>query len=138
MYDEITEENLRKDYYQLDMDIHEIAEKYGCHRKTISMRMDKYDMKRLPSLTKYKTNNRTYYQSGDSKFAEYQLVAIADGANPKTAFGDAHVHHINNHPFDNRPANLAVLTNEEHGIVEHSDFEIEGNKNIIYKQLKLY
>lgn len=100
--------------------------------------MREYGLESLPQLRVQEKNyGRRYYASGDEQFAEYQLVAIADGADPHEVFDGAHVHHINGCQHDNRPENLAVLTAQEHGLVEHSDLEVDYEQGIIYKPLDL-
>jgi transposase len=134
----LTEKELRRDYYQLNLEIQEIAEKHDCSRGTVYRRMEEYDMERLPKLrVEKKRGGRTYYSSGNNKFAEYQLVAIADGADPHEIFGGANVHHINGCRYDNRKENLAVLTSHEHGFVEHNNFNVDYEEGIIYKNLEL-
>ena len=135
---ELSESELRRDYYQLNMDQTEIAEKHDCHRMTVSRRMNKYDMERLPKLkTQKKNNGRKYYVSEDKSVAEYQLVAIADGADPHDVFGSAHIHHLNDCQHDNRPQNLCVLTPKEHGLVERGKFSVDKESGKIYRELEL-
>lgn len=136
---DLSEEQLRRDYYQLGLTQEEIADKHNCSRMTVVRRMGKYDLPTLPSLrVEKKRSGRTYYCSGSKKFAEYQLVAIADGADPNEVFGRCQVHHINGCAHDNRPENLLPLTPHEHGFVEHNDFEIDAERGVMYKELEIY
>jgi len=134
----ISEEELRRDLYQLNMTQKEVAEKHNCHRMTVSRRMEEYGLENLPQLRVQKKNSgRTYYLSGDEQFSEYQLVAIADGADPSKVFGgDGQVHHINGCRYDNRMGNIVALTNEEHGLVERGDLEVDKEKGILYKKIE--
>ena len=47
----------------------------------------------------------------------HQLAIIAQGADPTQVFsgGDFHVHHGNNVRCDNRPSNLSLVLDEDHG-----------------------
>lgn len=136
---DLSESELRRDLYQLNLTQKEVAEKHDCSRMTVSRRMKKYGLESLPKLrVKENAKNRKYYISGQgNRFAEYQLVAIADGADPHDVFGESHIHHINGCKYDDRPQNLIVLTPEEHGIVEKGDFEIDKEHGIMYKTLEL-
>jgi len=135
---ELSESELRRDLYQLNLTQKEVAEKHECSRMTVSRRMREYGLENLPSLrVQRKRTGRTYYASGNKEFAEHQLVAIAGGADPHDAFDGAHIHHINGCPHDNRPENMALLTPQEHGLVEHSSLEVDYENEIIYKPLEL-
>lgn len=134
----LEEKELKRDYYQRDLEIQEIAEKHGCSRKTVYRRMEEYNMSKLPKLSiKKKNDGRIYYKSGGKYFFEYQLVAIADGADPYQVFNGAQIHHINGCQYDNRPENLAVLTPSEHGVVENNNFNIDYENGVMYKELEL-
>ena len=47
----------------------------------------------------------------------HQLAIIAEGADPEQVFsgGDFHVHHGNNVRWDNRPSNLSLELDKDHG-----------------------
>jgi hypothetical protein len=116
----------------------EVADKHDCSRMTVSRRMREYGLEHLPRLSvQERDSGRRYYSSGGERFAEYQLVAIADGADPYAVFEHAQVHHINGCRHDNRPENLVALTPQEHGMVEHGDFEVDYDSGEIYKPLDL-
>jgi len=75
----------------------ELGEFPGCYRKVMSSWM--VDGER---------QHRSVYV--------HQLLAIAEGADPKNVFshGEYHVHHKNGIRWDNRPDNLEFTTREEH------------------------
>jgi SLT domain-containing protein len=100
--------------------------------------MREYGLENLPKLSvREKNNERRYYASGGKEFAEHQLVAIADGADPHKVFGGGQIHHVNGCRYDNRRENIVLLTSQEHGLVEHGDMEVDGEEGIIYKPLDL-
>lgn len=52
---------------------------------------------------------------GHARVYVHQLLAVADGADPHDLFGGVkQIHHTNRIPWDNRPANLEVVTTAEH------------------------
>ena len=134
---DITKQELIRDYYQLELTQQEIADKHGCSRRTIYSRMDEYGLDTTLSMSVTKTGGRKYYSSCGNKFAEYQLIAIADGADPHKVFNNGHVHHINGCKYDNRKENLVTLTPEEHGIIEKTEMKIDKDSGRMYKELEI-
>ena len=57
----------------------------------------------------------------DDTVYEHQLVAIAEGADPREVFNGHHVHHRNGVPWDNRPSNLEVRDPRDHGLKHRRD-----------------
>jgi predicted DNA-binding protein YlxM (UPF0122 family) len=125
------EETLRRLYHGERMSQREIADELGTSEATV------YDnMKRLGiearSLTEahavyrphahFRTGSGGYerveaeHGDGHSSALVHQLVAIANGADPHGLFGGGlAVHHRNGVPWDNRPSNLKVMKQDEHG-----------------------
>lgn len=133
----LTEDELRRDMYQLGLTQEEIAEKHNCSRTTVFRRRKEYSLPNLPSLRTKKRGDRKYYISGDDEFAIYELVAIADGYDPHDVFDrKTHIHHINGCVEDNRPENVVLLSSQEHGLVEHTNFDINKNGLVMEKPLE--
>lgn len=69
----------------------------------------------------------------------HQLLAVADGADPHKVYGNSKysVDHINGCKIDNRPSNLQLMTNSEHGkkdakrFVKMNEMEFEDFLSII-------
>lgn len=55
----------------------------------------------------------------------HQLVAIANGEDASRVFsnGAYHVHHKNRVPWDNRPENLELVSEDEHSIEHREQWE---------------
>lgn len=133
------EERLRQMYHGHGMTIYEIADELGAANTTISKWMNRYGIDsrdRIEQLHKM----RPYAEFFTGKTGGYEivksesrgevdstvvhrLVAVADGADPYKVFSgkDYHVHHKNSIPWDNRPANLEVMTAREHGKLHHGN-----------------
>lgn len=79
-----------------------------------------------------------YINRGGDSFYEYQLSAIAGGADPHGVFGGGHVHHINGCSYDHRPENLILLTPTEHGLVEQTELCVDKEKGIMYEPKDLF
>jgi transcriptional regulator with XRE-family HTH domain len=133
----LSEKELRRDKYQLGLSQSEIADKHGCSRTTVHRRCKEYGLPSLPQLREKKRGDRTYYASGDDEFAIYQLNAIADGYDPHDVFDrKTDIHHINGCVEDNRTENLVLLSSQEHGLVEHTNFDINKDGLVMEKDLE--
>ena len=135
----LEKEELRKDYYERDLNQTEIAKKHDCSRKTVQRRMEEYGFPTLPTLQKHTSETgRTTYKSDGKSFFEYQLIAIADGADPNKVFSGHHVHHINGCTHDNRKQNLVLLSPQEHALIHNSDMSVNYEEKTMYKTLENY
>ena len=84
---------------------------------------------------KFRTRESTGHETwrsmrhvSDARVAVHQLLAISEGADPRKIFsnGQYHVHHRNGIPWDNRPANIEVLSREEHARRHFKPYEVDG------------
>lgn len=130
-------EVLRRLYWSEGLDIHQIAERYGVHQKTIWRWFEKYNIDRREASRAGSTQRGTRYQKftpygvdhqgyevwsgstavdGFSTTFVHQLLAVADGADPYKVYGGCayQIHHKNGVKWDNRPGNVELLTAKEH------------------------
>lgn len=125
-------------YWEEKKSTTEVGEILGCHQTTVSKWLDRTEVgarDRVEATRKtqplYTTDNdgyeRVVARCGDQTrvVRVHQLVTIVHGEDPHIVFdNDTVVHHRNGVPWDNRPANLQVMTIEDH--VSHHAKERQG------------
>lgn len=132
-----TEEPLREMYHDEGLSAQDIGERFGVSHNSILYWMDKFGIdRRRPHETHRmkgnylsRTTHPTFhdrpdgyvrvestYKGEESSCFVHQLVAIADGADPRELFGgEKIVHHVNGIKWDNRPENLEAMDKSDHG-----------------------
>lgn len=137
---------LRKRYHGEGMVAREVADLIGCTKATVLRALDRAGIEKHSQAVRKKTIHPTFdinswgyvrvtshnYVNGELESTDqlgvHQLLAIAEGADPEKVFsgGDYHVHHESEVPWDNRPENIELVSEEEHHS-HHSDI-YWGNK----------
>lgn len=126
------ESTLRRLYEDEKMSIREMADELGCTGTTVWDNMVELGIERRtkkeghafarPQVQHW--HGPQGYEQVGAEVADgtkrtalvHQLVAIAHGADPYEIFGGEHVvHHKNEHKTDNRPSNLEVMHQSDHG-----------------------
>lgn len=119
------EEWLREQYHGQGRSLQDMADECGVTYPTIISWMDKYEIERrersewalhTPACHGW-SEGYEFCRSRKHEVKVHQLVAIANGADPYKLFDSEdrwHVHHKNDHPRDNRPGNIIVLTAQDH------------------------
>lgn len=112
-------ETLERMYWEEEMSMREMSEVFDCAISSVHRWMDKYSVKtrkanhqKPPKLTTDR-NGYQYWCHNDVWVPVHRLIAVAE-------FGfdgleNMEVHHINDIPWDNRPGNLGLMTEKEHG-----------------------
>jgi len=123
------EEILRELYVGQRMSISEIADTLGCSHRTVRVWLERHNIdtrdaeaarieKLLSEPAPFEMKHdgyeiwRTKYESETFRVKVHRLLAVAEYG--FDAVRDHVVHHKNNIPWDNRPANIEVLTPGEH------------------------
>jgi predicted transcriptional regulator len=115
-------ERLRVMYSEKKMSQTEIAEELDCTRTTIGNWLDEFGIE-IRKQGRQGVNFRTYLQTGKERWEEskhgvvlvHRLLAVAEFGFESVK--DMDVHHLNTIPWDNRPENLELLTQKEHGTI---------------------
>lgn len=132
---------LKKQHHDNEKSLAQIARENDVVQSAVRYWMDKHGLKvhsnhrDIPQFVfSYSSINHPTMKNCDGKAVPvHKLVAIANGASPHDLFGGHggyQVHHKNNHPADNRPENLEVLTAEEHGrktVEQQAEFYLRAN-----------
>lgn len=130
---------LKSKYRSEKMSIGEMAEEAGVSQATILDNMDRHGLtRRTRGATRALRNpGEGFYHAGwggyetivaqtergQVTFGLHRLVAIAEYGYEEV--GEGVVHHKNNIPWDNRPSNLKVMTEEEHATHHYPEREID-------------
>lgn len=136
------EERLRELYCEEDLSIHDTAHELDCGHMTVSRWLDKHGIEKeqdpadKPVL--YRTDEAGYerwrHNTNDTKYAVsvHRLACVAwfgfDAVKGKD------VHHENRISWDNRQANLALLTPEEHQDEHTESISNEKLRDYIYRR----
>jgi len=130
------DESLLKELYiEKGKTMEEIAERFGCTAKTISVWVNKFGIKTggkgcgsvysVPIRTTKKGYTRITDEYGGvrNRTNLHKLIMVSEKGFDAVKEND--VHHKNNIKWDNRPSNLELLTHEEHArlhaIEQHSN-----------------
>jgi hypothetical protein len=120
---------LAEQYWGKERSLEAMADACGVDKVTVMNWMDRHDMPRRGatrhkrvSPANFKTLESGYERVASKRNGEFdqakvhQLVAIAEGADPYKVFsnGAYECHHVNGVKWDNRPANIELLTGSEH------------------------
>jgi hypothetical protein len=127
------EEGLRRLYREERMSQREIADYYDTSKLPVQRALKAYGIEQRKS-NRDKVPAHDFRKFSDSVGHEYErvrarngdtratvlihrLVAVAEGELPTEEFGNDNlvVHHKSKHGLDNRPSNLEVMTQREHG-----------------------
>lgn len=115
-------------YHDRGLSQREIAQRLGVTQGTISNEMRKHGIETRAAKPR-RVERATFSHDADGHeqwvvndpegttqgVFVAQLQAISEGVDPSEVFADGKsVHHRNGIPFDNRPANLEVVTREQH------------------------
>lgn len=125
--------NLMKDLYvNQNLSARQISNKLDCSMKSVYKWLDKHKIKtrnrdevgemlRVEKASFFTLSNGyeawSVYTEGEPKIIRvHQLLAISKGRSPHKVFSNGlhEVHHRNEIPWDNRPSNIELLTQEEH------------------------
>ncbi|AGM11632.1 HNH protein [Halovirus HCTV-5] len=131
------EEVLQRKYWEEGKSLKQIAEEYDVQIHTIQRWMKKNDIPRRDHKQRQKFTRVNYarfevrqtgheaWQAWDPKRQSTDTVLIhrllAVSEHGFDAVRDKHVHHRNGIPWDNRPGNIEVLTEEEHKSLHSKD-----------------
>jgi transposase-like protein len=117
---------LNEQYYNQNRTLADIADDFNISPAAVSYWMRKHGINPGNSVQyarfETKTDGYEHWESGrqtrdgsHDRVYVHQLLAIADGADPHELFGgQKQIHHANSIPWDNRPANLQVMTTAGH------------------------
>lgn len=123
-------ETLKELYWEEEMSLYDIADKFGVNQVTIMNWMDKFGLERrertkaigvakgsdpVPMKIHQTRGHRVWQHRHDNEYNEvaiHRLTAVAWFGMDAVRGKD--VHHKNKHPLDNRQENLRCLTREEH------------------------
>ncbi|ADD05235.1 uncharacterized protein Nmag_1659 [Natrialba magadii ATCC 43099] len=129
--DELRDESwLREQYIEYNQSAEFLAERLDCAAPTVRTWLDKHGIERrsrteavklsaLHEPARYDVDTEGYarwrvFRDGQrQRVAVHRLLAVSEYGYEEV--GQKVVHHKNGIPWDNRPANIEVLTAEEHG-----------------------
>lgn len=133
-------EKLEELYLEEELTTRQIAQICDCGKTTVRRWLKKHEIPRRPEgfqkgdgrveRAHYCTNRSGYErwtaqgEKGTTKTVGIsQLTAIAHGADPHKVFDSDNyeTHHRNKIPWDNRPANLEVVSKDEHREIHQDD-----------------
>jgi len=128
------EETLKQLYYEDKMSTGEIAEELGCTDEVVRYWMEKHGLERRNLSEASKNLAPTFYTNKDGyemvcnsnamyencdEVRVHRLVALLD--NDMESVSQKVVHHKNGIKWDNRPKNLELLSNDEHGMIHQEE-----------------
>lgn len=125
--DHTNPETLRTLYWDEEMSLQEVGHKLGVSKEAVRYQMQKHGIERrrsangetiVPLYYDQHTGEKYWqheYKTEKDKIGVHRLVAVADGADPNTVFGDdgTVVSHKNGVSWDNRPGNVEVNSRGE-------------------------
>lgn len=127
---------LKEKYHDEGFTQKEIAEMFGVNKTTISTHMKRNGIDTNEGYEWCENGGASYYMdvngymrwesshNGETDYvAAHRLLAVAEFGYEEVVGND--VHHNNNIPWDNRPANIEVLTHAEHTALHN---EVSNNE----------
>lgn len=138
---------LRELYVERELSQPEIGDRLGCSGKTISRWMKRHGIAArsqqqascLAVGTPYARlttdgghpiwrDHHDAGETGQTIVYVHQLLAIAEGGDPYEIFREeTDIHHKNGIPWDNRPANITVMSHKEHTRHHHAQQDAPWN-----------
>jgi len=122
---------LQEQYIKKQKSFQEIADDVGCSTFAVQFWLDKHDIEtRSANIDKPPTfftrkdgyeEIRTQFNDDQYHVLVHRLVAVAQFGYEKVS--DMHVHHESGIQWDNRPDNLSLVTNSEHGKLHEPERE---------------
>lgn len=119
-----SEERLRELYFEAELSVRRIAERFGCEDGTVEYWLRKFEIdgREPPAGQTSGSPTNHYWKDGYEVVCAdqfdvriHRLVAIAEhGFDYVDNWNKYHIHHKNGVKWDNRPENLEVVTPEEH------------------------
>lgn len=119
----------------------EIADKFSIAKATVYDWLDRHDIETRPSTHEkppnFRTNTlgyeevRNQYKGQQYSIFIHRLMAVAEYGIDQVSGVD--VHHLNDIPWDNRPANIDLISRSEHVSQHHSEGLYDGHLEEVHQ-----